>query len=72
VDPDRGQRLAHLVKLEGFYDRDDEFHGPAFSSGTRAGSGGRQRAIQSMPNLSAARAKNKRIFCLRMRLSAGF
>jgi hypothetical protein len=27
VDPDRGERLAHLVELEGFDDGDDEFHG---------------------------------------------
>ena len=32
VDADGGQRLAHLVKLEGFDDRDDEFHGQAFIS----------------------------------------
>src|SRR6476619_1765967 len=30
VDADGRQRLAHLVKLEGFDDRDDEFHGQAF------------------------------------------
>jgi hypothetical protein len=33
VDADGRQRLAHLVKLEGFDDRDDEFHGQAFISG---------------------------------------
>ena len=32
VDADGRQRLAHLVKLEGFDDRDDEFHGQAFIS----------------------------------------
>jgi hypothetical protein len=30
VDADGGQRLAHLVKLERFDDRDDELHGQAF------------------------------------------
>src|SRR5580704_10891947 len=30
VDADRGQRLAHLVELEGFYDGNNEFHGQAF------------------------------------------
>ena len=29
VDADGGERLAHLVQLEGFDDRDDEFHGLA-------------------------------------------
>jgi hypothetical protein len=32
VDADGRQRLAHLVKLEWFDDRDDEFHGQAFIS----------------------------------------
>src|SRR5438093_842656 len=32
VDADGRERLAHLVKLEGFDDRDDEFHGQAFIS----------------------------------------
>jgi hypothetical protein len=32
MDADRGKRLAHLVKLEGFDDRYDEFHGKAFIS----------------------------------------
>jgi hypothetical protein len=32
VNADGGQRLAHLVKLEGFDDRDDEFHDRAFVS----------------------------------------
>jgi hypothetical protein len=30
VDADGRQCLAHLVKLEWFDDRDDEFHGQAF------------------------------------------
>jgi hypothetical protein len=30
MDADRGQRLAHLIQLEWFDDRDDEFHGQAF------------------------------------------
>ena len=33
VDADGRQCLAHLVKLERFDDRDDEFHGQAFVSG---------------------------------------
>jgi hypothetical protein len=32
VDADGRQCLAHLVKLERFDDRDDEFHGQAFIS----------------------------------------
>src|SRR6185437_6999386 len=32
ADPDLGQRLAHLVKLEGFDNGDDELHGQAFVS----------------------------------------
>jgi hypothetical protein len=32
VDADGRQRLAHLVKLEWFDDRDDEFHGQALIS----------------------------------------
>jgi hypothetical protein len=62
VDPDRGQRLAHLVELEGFYDRDDEFHGPALLSRECASiRKDRQRATLSMPILSAVRAENKRL-----------
>ncbi|MHC2497738.1 hypothetical protein ACVI8K_004654 [Bradyrhizobium barranii subsp. barranii] len=32
---DRGQRLADFIELEGFDDRDDEFHGQAYSPGMR-------------------------------------
>src|SRR5438445_10812948 len=32
VDADGRERLTYLVKLEGFDDRDDEFHGQAFIS----------------------------------------
>src|SRR5436309_3246642 len=52
VHPDRGQRLAHLVELEGFYHGDDEFHGGGLA--VLAG------ARSVMPVLSAIRAKNKR------------
>src|SRR6476659_9686536 len=44
VDADGSQGLAHLVKLERFDDRDDEFHGQAFISRKSfllAGSAGR-------------------------------
>src|SRR5436305_11714793 len=63
VHPDRRQRLAHLIELEGFYDRDDEFHG-------RLSLGGDRRF--TMPNLSAMRAKNKRNLLLRPQPSADF
>jgi hypothetical protein len=36
VDPDRGQRLTDLIELEGFDDRDDEFHGQACFPGCAA------------------------------------
>jgi hypothetical protein len=35
VDADRRQRLADFIELEGFDDRDDEFHGQAYSPGMR-------------------------------------
>jgi hypothetical protein len=36
VDADRRQGLADLIELEGFDDRDDEFHGQAYSPGCAA------------------------------------
>jgi hypothetical protein len=36
VDADRRQCLADLIELEGFDDRDDEFHGQACSPGYAA------------------------------------
>jgi hypothetical protein len=35
VDADCRQRLADFIELEGFDDRDDEFHGQACSPGMR-------------------------------------
>jgi hypothetical protein len=36
VDADRRQGLADLIELEGFDNRDDEFHGQAYSPGWRS------------------------------------
>jgi hypothetical protein len=35
VNADRRERLTDLIELEGFDDRDDEFHGQAYSPGMR-------------------------------------